>query len=300
MLDYNTSSLDGWWESMTLYQAEYRSKVRRDKSREAISLAMQSRWEEAAEINRSILELFSEDVEAYNRLGKALLELGQYEQAQGSFARALELSPSNAIAKRNLARLALLETEKHGRKKIEGRKLTPQHFLGESGKTGITTLGQPAPGAVLAKMAPGDPVNLETKGNTLMVCNNASEYLGQVQPRLALRLIRLMNGGNKYEAAVTSVGEIEIAIIIREVYQSPDQGGITSFPTRGVQDYRPFLDNTLAQYDLPEEDEEEDEETWATGSSGDEEGEAADSNRIRPRASPARAIEADPEDDVES
>ena len=286
---------------MTLYQAEYRSKVRRDKSREAISLAMQSRWEEAAETNRAILELFSEDVEAYNRLGKALLELGQYEQAQGSFACALELSPSNAIAKRNLARLALLNTEERGRKKTEGRKLTPQHFLGESGKTGVSTLDQPAPSSVLAKMAPGDPVSLETKGSTLMVCNNAPEYLGQVQPRLALRLIRLVKGGNKYEAAVTSVGDSEIAIIIREVYQSPDQRGVTSFPTRGVQDYRPLLDNTLAQYDLPEDDEEEEEEAWAAGrSEGDEEGEAADSNRTRPKTSPARAIEADPEDDVEN
>ena len=286
---------------MALYQAEYRSKVRRDKSREAISLAMQSRWEEAAEVNRSILEQFPDDIEAYNRLGKALLEIGHYEQAQGAFAQALELSPSNAIAKKNLARLALLDTEGKSPKKKEERKLTPQHFLAESGKTGIVLLEQPAPGAALAKIAPGDPVSLETKGNTLTVHNSASEYLGLVQPRLALRLIRLMKGGNQYQAAVTSVGDNEIAIIIREVYQSPDQRGITSFPTRGVQDYRPFLDNALAQYDLLEEDEEEDEETWAAGSSeGDEEGEAADSNTIRPGASPTRALEADPEDDVES
>ena len=285
---------------MALYQAEYRSKVRRDKSREAISLAMQSRWEEAAEVNRSILEQFPDDVEAYNRLGKALLELGHYEQAQGAFAQALELSPSNAIAKKNLARLALLDTEGKGPKKEE-RKLTPQHFLAESGKTGIVLLEQPAPGAVLAKIAPGNPVSLETKGNTLAVHNSASEYLGLVQPRLALRLIRLMKGGNQYQAAVTSVGDNEIAIIIREMYQSSEQRGTTSFPSRGVQDYRPFLDNALAQYDLPEEDEEEDEETRAAGSSeGDEDGEASDSDAIRPGASPARAFRADPEDDVES
>ena len=289
---------------MTLYQAEYRSKIRRDKSREAISLAMQSRWEEAAEINRSILEIFSEDVEAYNRLGKSLLELGQYQQAEDSFAHALKLSPSNAIAKRNLARLTMLESKGQDLTRIGGHKLTPQRFLGESGKTGIITLNQPAPGPILAKMAAGHPVNLEIQDNILLVRNNVPEDLGQVPPQLALRLIRLMKSGNKYDAAVTRVTEGEIVIIIREVYQSPDQWGITSFPTRGVQDYRPFLDNALAQYDLLEEDEEEDieeeEDVWTASHSGeDRETEVPESDLIRQRASRVRAIEADPEDDVE-
>ena len=97
---------------MALYHIEYRSKARRDKSREAISFAMESRWEDAAAVNRSILELFPDDVEAYNRLGKALLELGHYAEARVVFTQALEHSPSNAIARKNLARLALLEKAK--------------------------------------------------------------------------------------------------------------------------------------------------------------------------------------------
>ena len=151
---------------------------------------MESRWEDAAAVNRSILELFPDDVEAYNRLGKALLELGHYAEARVVFTQALEHSPSNAIARKNLARLALLEKAKlHPKRK---HKLAPQHFLRESGKTGTTLLEQPALGPVLAETAPGDPVNLQVVNNTLVVRNSASEYLGQVQPRLALRLIRLI------------------------------------------------------------------------------------------------------------
>ena len=84
---------------MTLYQAEYRSRIRREKSKEAIAMAMENRWEDATGVNRSIIELFPDDIEAYNRLGKALFELGRYDEARTAFTKALELSPSNTIAR---------------------------------------------------------------------------------------------------------------------------------------------------------------------------------------------------------
>ena len=44
---------------MTLYrQAEYKSKLRRETSKEAISLAMENRWEEAVSANQTIVEEF--------------------------------------------------------------------------------------------------------------------------------------------------------------------------------------------------------------------------------------------------
>ncbi len=57
-----------------------RNKLRREKSKEAVSLALKGLWEQAAEVNREILELFPEDVEAWNRLGKAFLELVRYDE----------------------------------------------------------------------------------------------------------------------------------------------------------------------------------------------------------------------------
>ena len=37
--------------------------------------------------------------------------------------------------------------------------------------------------------------------NSVNVYNNAGEYLGQIEPKLARRLTKLMCGGNKYDAA---------------------------------------------------------------------------------------------------
>ena len=83
-------------------------KVRKDLAKKAVALAMHSRWAEAATMNETILADFPRDLEAYNRLGKALSELGRNREAKEAFQRALEVSPNNGIAKKNLDRLARL------------------------------------------------------------------------------------------------------------------------------------------------------------------------------------------------
>lgn len=87
---------------------EDKARLRRKASQEAIALAMQSRWQEAVTINQSIIELFPTDIDAYNRLGRAFMELGQFAKAKDAYSRATEHDPHNPIAQRNLQRLSLL------------------------------------------------------------------------------------------------------------------------------------------------------------------------------------------------
>ena len=49
---------------------------------EAVELAMDGRWEEAAAVNRKVIAASPSDLDAYNRLGKALLELGDPQAAR--------------------------------------------------------------------------------------------------------------------------------------------------------------------------------------------------------------------------
>ena len=81
-------------------QAIQKERVRKDKVRRAIGLAMLSRWSEAAAINRAILIDSPNDLEAYNRLGKAYAELGRNVEAKTAFQQALDISPSNSIARK--------------------------------------------------------------------------------------------------------------------------------------------------------------------------------------------------------
>lgn len=90
---------------MKYQQAEEQGKLGQQLSQEAIELAQYGRWEEAVAVNKDIIERFPADVSAYNRLGKASLELGEYAQAEEAYAKALEIDPLNTIAVKNLQRL---------------------------------------------------------------------------------------------------------------------------------------------------------------------------------------------------
>ena len=242
---------------MTPSQVKGKEQLKTQKTKEAIALAMQSRWQEAEEVNRLILQDFPDDVETYNRLGKALMELHRYSEAQQAFQRALELSSYNVIAKKNLERLAhLQDNPTHPPVK---RKVTPHLFIEESGKAGITYLKNLAPQSVLAKVAAGDPLTICPKGNRLLMKDADEEYLGEVEPKLALRLTRLINGGNRYEAQIVSVAGEEPAVMIRETYKHPSQSSMVSFPSRGGDDYKAYMRSSLLKYDLETFEDESDE-----------------------------------------
>ena len=122
-------------------------------------------------------------------------------------------------------------------------------FIEERGKAAVTSLINLSSPKALLKESPGHSVKLQLEGGGLKVIGLGGAYLGQVEPRLASRLVRLTKGGNRYEAEVTSVGERELTVIIREVYKHPSQTGVASFPLRGSTNYGVYLPNTILGYD---------------------------------------------------
>ncbi|MFQ6122493.1 MAG: tetratricopeptide repeat protein [Dehalococcoidales bacterium] len=236
------------------YQEERLARLKRQRSKQAIDLAMQGRWREAVAANKDIIDNFPKDVDAYNRLGRAYMELGEYSQAREAYQRAIELDPFNAIAKKNLQRLSYLGEEAVS-SEAESRKVEPQQFIEEIGKAGVVILYHLAPKEIRARMVAGAEVYLKIHGPNLIVENSRGEYLGQVEPRHAQRLIKLIEGGNKYSAAIVSSTEEAMSVIIREVYQDPSQVGRLSFPPKGVEELRPFVEERMFKLE-PEYEEE--------------------------------------------
>jgi len=238
---------------MAQYKTGTKARLKRQRTEQAIALAMQGRWEEAVEVNRDIIEVFPTDVDAHNRLGKALTELGRYDGARASYERALENDPNSTIAQRNLARLSHL---KEGQFMIsEGHpKLGPHVFVEESGKTCLTELHQPAPREVLARMTSGDQVYLRVGSNGLIVENVRGEYLGRLEHKLEMRLMKLMEGGNRYSSAIASITGSDGKVIIRETFRHPSQAGRASFPSREADGFRSYVKESLIRYGLEEEE----------------------------------------------
>nr|MBC8477868.1 hypothetical protein [Dehalococcoidia bacterium] len=102
---------------------------------------------------------------------------------------------------------------------------------------------------VLARTVAGDKVYFRVEGTNLIAENSRGKYLGQVELKHARRLIKLMEGGNRYTAAVVSITGDIITIIIREVYQDPSQVGRLSFPPKGLGEVRPYVSDRILKVD---------------------------------------------------
>jgi hypothetical protein len=229
-----------------VFQAEERTRVKKQRAGLAVQLALQGRWAQAVQVNKAILESFPTDVDAYNRLGKALTELSQYEEARGAYEKSLEVDELNSIARKNLARLATLG--KGAAPRAAAPKLAPEMFIEEMGKTSVTTLVGPA-GEVLGRLANGDEVQLHQKNGSLVVKTPDGTQIGAVEPRLAQRLSKLIRGGNRYAAAIWALQEGEVRVFIRETFQDASLVGRPSFPPTVGESVRPYVKDRLLRQD---------------------------------------------------
>jgi len=224
------------------------SRLKRQLVDQAIEAARKADWAAAAEVNEKILES-GPDSAAENRAAKAYWELGELGKAREHYQSALAIDPTNRIAERNIHRLRMLMVDA-GSKTVpamEGSKAPVGIFVEETGKTGFAHLVDLASPNDLAQVNPGDFVELDPSGPRVVAKSNGVK-IGVVEPRVAARLLRLMADGNKYAAGVTSLGDEDVRIIIRETYQDPSNYGKVSFPTAAkVSDLRPYTKGTLVR-----------------------------------------------------
>lgn len=240
---------------MAVFQSEDRQRMRRLRSEKAIQLAMQNRWQEAADTNRQILEHFPDDVDTLNRLGKSLMELGQYADARAQYQKAATIDPSNGIAVKNLARLTKLaeEAAEAPAAAVHSTPVNPNLFIEESGKTAVTDLVDVAQYPTIAALTAGDKLDLKVENGLVRVLGPHGAVVGQLEPKIAQRVTRLIAAGNRYSAAITSIDESHVRIIVREEHRDPSMRSRPSFPTQ-VADIRPSIRDSVFRVDIDDDD----------------------------------------------
>ena len=95
--------------------------------------------------------------------------------------------------------------------------------------------------------------------NILIACDDSGNKIGEIDTKLGARIIRLINGGNKYSASIISCGDNWINIILRETFKSPSQKSIISFPSidkssNNFSESRRNLSSTISERELKEID----------------------------------------------
>lgn len=207
-------------------------RTKTERNRKAVELATGSFWADAAATNKLIIEDYPWDIEAFNRLGKAFMELGKNKNATDAFECTLVIFPNSVIAKKNLSRL---EKAPNGRGNAPPKtSLGTSTYIEERGKTGVTKLVDIPPNSNLSNLIVGHSVNIVPSGRGIRVKDQSGSDIGSVEPKLGARLHRLIKGGNRYDASITSVFDDGASVIIRETHRDPSQANIPSFTAKAI------------------------------------------------------------------
>jgi tetratricopeptide (TPR) repeat protein len=214
-------------------------RTRKQRIDAAIAHALDRRWDLAAAENQALLDEFPDDLEAANRLGKALTETGDLDGARKAYQRTLELDSTNVIARRNLARIEEMRGSQPRRRTTKrasapattaapAETVRPHSLIEESGKSAEFDLLD-ANAQALRGVSAGDPAELVVTQRGISVQSTSGAVLGYIEPRAGLRLKRLIEGGNRYAAVIRRVSENDASVYVRETYRAPALADQPSF-----------------------------------------------------------------------
>jgi len=223
----------------------------------AIDAALDLRWEEALKINKKIIKLEPQNIDALNRQAKAYMELGKTSLAKKSYAEVLKVDPYNPIALKNLKIMKSFKPNGQNLFPCNQTKLSPSLFLQEPGKTKIVNLIKVAEPQKLSQAFCGMKVEMAVKNRKITIIDPNGNYLGVLPDDINHHLIRLFKGGNKYDLFVKSIRVNNLSIIIKETFRSKRFKNQPSFLE--YSNASPAT-SILTSFDNSEEDSEEDEE----------------------------------------
>ncbi|MEE8337646.1 MAG: tetratricopeptide repeat protein, partial [Dehalococcoidia bacterium] len=186
-----------------------------ERTEAALAYAISGDWKHAVTENQAIIDADPANTEAANRLGKAFIELNKPRKAEEAYQLTLDHDPSNAIARKNLDRLAAARktgargaksakaarvakaTKRRSRGARDVETISPSAMIEAASTAREFTLERPELDE-LAKLDVGDGARLEETERGVAVRSLTGALLGQIEPRPGLRLRRLIEGGNRY------------------------------------------------------------------------------------------------------
>lgn len=237
----------------------------------AINAALDSEWKLALKLNKQIIKIDPQNIDALNRQAKAYMELGKTNLAKKYYSAVLSIDPYNPIAQKNLKIMKSFKSNRHN-SAIPGTrngqayvsnghpKLSPSLFLQEPGKTKMVNLLKVAEPQKLVSAFCGMKVAMVIKNRKITITDLNGNYLGVLPDDISHHLLRLYKGGNKYELFVKSVKVNSLSIIIKETFRSKKFKNQPSFLEYSDSNLTTNILTSLDRNNDEEENEEEQEE----------------------------------------
>ncbi len=198
---------------------------------QAINAAIQTKWEEAIEINKKILKLDKKNVDTHLRIAFALLQANKTARAKKYYKAALKLQPGNHSITENLERIKVLESKKNKVPKDKFVNLDPNLFLETPGKTRSIVLVNPGQKNILAQLTIGQHVFLMPKKRKIEVRTQGKEYIGSLPDDISKRLTIFIKAGSEFAVYIKEANLNRVVVFVREERKGKKVMKYTSFPT---------------------------------------------------------------------
>lgn len=186
----------------------------------AIDAALESNWDEALKLNKQIIKLDPQNIDALNRQARAYMELGKCNLAKKYYSEVLKIDPYNPIAQKNLKIVKAFKSK--GLLPVSNgiNKLSASLFLQEPGKTKIVGLLNVAEPQKLSQAFCGMKVEMIIKNRKITITDSRDNYLGVLPDDISFRLLKFLKGGNKYELFIKSIKINGLSVLIKETHRS--------------------------------------------------------------------------------
>lgn len=198
---------------------------------QAINTAIQTKWEEAIDLNKKILKLDKKNNDAHLRLAFALLQANKIALAKKYYKAALKLQPGNRSITENLERIKILELKKNKSPKDKSVNLDPNLFLETPGKTRSIVLVNPGQKNILAQLTIGQKVVLIPKKRKIEVRTQNKEFVGSLPDDISKRLSIFIKAGSEFSVYIKEANLNRVVVFVREERKGKKVMKYTSFPT---------------------------------------------------------------------
>ncbi len=230
-------------------------------NQKAIDAALDSRWQDALKLNKKIIKVDPQNVDALNRQARAYMELCRFNLAKKYYSQVVKIDPYNPIAAKNLKIIKSFKSNDQNFTPNGGVKLSPSLFLQEPGKTKIVSMLKVAEPQKLSHVFCGMKVGMIIKNRKITILDTNGDYLGVLPDDTCHLMLRLLKGGNKYDLFIKSIRVNGLSVMIKETFRSRRFKNQPSFLESSDAILTTRLYTSLeAQNDTDEENVEESEE----------------------------------------
>lgn len=190
----------------------------------AIEAALDCRWIDALKLNKQIIRVDPQNVDALARLARVYMEMGKGNLAKKYYSEVIKIDPYNPIALKNLKIIKSFKPNGQSYTAVPltngSLRLSPSLFLQEPGKSKVVNLLKVAEPQKLSKAFCGMQVFLSLKNRKITIADAEKNYLGVLPDDISHHLLRLLRGGNKYELFIKSIRINALAVLVKETYRS--------------------------------------------------------------------------------